>query len=79
LATVLVKSGDRREEVPVSVVRSEPQADRAGRGTRITVIVVVALIVLLGVVLVTTQLDKWTCNPPGGVWAESSDECIELP
>jgi hypothetical protein len=50
-----------------------------GRSARITLIVALVLVVALGVVLVLTQLSKWTCNPPGGVWVEASDECVELP
>jgi hypothetical protein len=50
-----------------------------GRSGRITLILALALVVALGAILVLTQLNKWTCNPPHGVWVEASDECVELP
>jgi hypothetical protein len=44
-----------------------------------TIAVLIIAIVLLAVILVTSQIDKWTCAAPDGVWVEASDRCIHLP
>jgi hypothetical protein len=60
-------------------VESMRAREATGRGARVAVIVALVLVVVIGVVLVVTQIDKWTCSPPAGVWVESADECVELP
>jgi hypothetical protein len=57
---------------------AESVQDRGHRG-RLAVILVIVAVVVLAAALVLTQIDKWTCNPPGGVWVEASDECVQLP
>ena len=54
-------------------------AHDSGRSGRLAVILMIALVVVLAAALVLTQIDKWTCNPPGGIWVEASDECVALP
>jgi hypothetical protein len=40
---------------------------------------VVVIFVAVLVLLVVTQIDKWTCGPPDGVWVEASETCQSLP
>lgn len=39
----------------------------------------VLVVAVLAALLVGTQLDKWTCGPPDGVWVEGPDHCQDLP
>lgn len=50
-----------------------------GRGGRMTAAVLIVAVIVLAVILVTSQIEKWTCAPPDGVWVEASDRCIDLP
>jgi hypothetical protein len=52
---------------------------RRGSGGRITAGVLIVAFVVVAVVLVLTEMDKWTCAPPDGVWVEAPDRCIALP
>lgn len=52
---------------------------RGGRGGRMTAAVLIVAVIVLAVILVTSQIEKWTCAPPDGVWVEASDRCIDLP
>jgi hypothetical protein len=40
---------------------------------------IVIILVAVLVVLVVTQIDKWTCGPPDGIWVEASETCQSLP
>lgn len=51
--------------------------DRGAAG--VILVIGIALILAVGALLVVTQLDKWTCGPPDGVWVEGPDHCMELP
>lgn len=53
--------------------------ERRGRRGRMSMVVFLVAVVLLLTLLVTSQIDKWTCAPPDGVWVEASDRCIDLP
>lgn len=49
------------------------------RVPRILWVAVIAVAALLALILVVTQIDKWTCSPPDQVWVESPDHCVDLP
>jgi hypothetical protein len=53
--------------------------ERRGRRGRMSMVVFFVAVVLLLALFVTSQIDKWTCAPPDGVWVEASDRCIDLP
>jgi hypothetical protein len=52
---------------------------RRGRRGRMWMVVFFVAVVLPLAFLVTSQIGKWTCAPPDGVWVEASDRCIDLP
>jgi hypothetical protein len=52
---------------------------RRGRRGRMWMVVFFVAVVLPLALLVTSQIGKWTCAPPDGVWVEASDRCIDLP
>ncbi len=53
--------------------------ERGRRRGRMSMVVFLVAVVLLLALLVTSQIDKWTCAPPDGLWVEASDRCIDLP
>jgi hypothetical protein len=49
-------------------------------GAAAAILVAGAILTLAVVaVLVLTQIPKWTCDPPSGVWDGAAGRCIELP
>lgn len=45
----------------------------------VTIAISMLIVLALAALLLVTQLDKWTCAPPDGVWVEGPDHCMDLP
>ena len=55
-----------------------PPDRRTGSAAAILVAGTILALAVLAV-LILTQLPKWTCHPPSGLWNGAAGRCIELP
>lgn len=58
---------------------TDPESGKEKGMVKVVVGLGTLALVALAVVLVMTELPKWTCAPPDGVWVEASDRCVDLP
>jgi hypothetical protein len=59
--------------------RPDDAADRRTGSAAAILVAGTILALAVVVVLILTQLPKWTCHPPSGLWNGAAGRCIELP